>query len=316
MAMNPMQRRATRSFVIGIFLGLMVAVLVAFFFYQKNKQLEADLTAIKAKQSRVMVAADNYESGTVLTEESLVMQEVQTTVPSTEVLSPADFIAVDEETGATLIDEEGHEKQNEIYLKVGVPAGTIITKDMVSIGEKIISKDIRTVEYSMIYLPSHAAAGDYVDIRIQFPEGQDYVVLGKKRIEECTDKTIWIKQSEEEILTLNNAIIDSYLAEGSKLYATLYTEPGLQEPAQQTYPVSDQVKALMETSPNILAEAKKALNERYNEVFSRSREDVIENALGDPEDRAGNVSSGISAEISALQDARKEYITSMGGSLN
>ena len=115
---------------------------------------------------------------------------------------------------------------------------------------------------------------------------------------------------------MNNAIIDSYLAEGSKLYATLYTEPGMQEPAQQTYPVSDQVKALMETSPNILAEAKKALNERYNEIFSRSREDVIENALGDPEDRAGNVSSGISAEISALQDARKEYITSMGGSLN
>ena len=65
MAMNPMQRRATRSFIIGIFLGLMVAVLVAFFFYQKNKQLEADLTAIKAKQSKVMVAADNYESGTV-----------------------------------------------------------------------------------------------------------------------------------------------------------------------------------------------------------------------------------------------------------
>jgi hypothetical protein len=100
------------------------------------------------------------------------------------------------------------------------------------------------------------------------------------------------------------------------LYATLYTEPGIQEVAQQTYPVSDQVKALMETSPNILAEAKKALNDRYNEVFARSREDVIENALGDPEDRAGNVSSGISAEITALQDARKEYITSMGGSLN
>jgi Flp pilus assembly protein CpaB len=134
MAMNPMQRRATRSFVIGIFLGLMVAVVVAFLFYQKNKQLEADLTAIKAKQSKVMVAADNYESGALLTEDSLVMQEVQTTVPASEVLTAADFIMVDEETGATLIDEEGREKQNEIYLKVGVPAGTIITKDMVSIG--------------------------------------------------------------------------------------------------------------------------------------------------------------------------------------
>jgi hypothetical protein len=69
----------------------MVAVLVAFFFYQKNKQLEADLTAIKAKQSKVMVAADNYESGTVLTEESLVMQEVQTTKDDNQDLMIADY---------------------------------------------------------------------------------------------------------------------------------------------------------------------------------------------------------------------------------
>ncbi len=314
MAMNPMQRRATRSFVIGLVLGLMAAAAVAFFFHQQVKKLETELASIKKLQSTAYVAATDLESGAIITTEDITSQQVQTTVLPTEMIQLTDFDLTDEE--GNLIektDKDGNPVQKEVMVKVNIPAGTIITKDMLAMGEKIVSKDVRMVEYSMINLPSEALEGDYVDIRLQFPEGQDYVVLGKKKIEKCTDTTIWIKQSEDELLTLNNAIIDSYLAEGSKLYATKYTEPGIQEAAQQTYPVSREVLELMDKNPNILEEAKKALADRYNgNDMVATRNNVINPSLGDPEERASAVSSGISAEISSLQNARKDYLTQMG----
>ena len=314
MAMNPMQRRATRSFVIGLVLGLMAAAAVAFFFHQQVKKLETELASIKKLQSTAYVAAADLESGAIITTEDITSQQVQTTVLPTEMIQLTDFDLTDEE--GNLIektDKDGNPVQKEVMVKVNIPAGTIITKDMLAMGEKIVTKDVRMVEYSMINLPSEALEGDYVDIRLQFPEGQDYVVLGKKKIEKCTDTTIWIKQSEDELLTLNNAIIDSYLAEGSKLYATKYTEPGIQDAAQQTYPVSREVLELMDKNPNILEEAKKALADRYNgNDMVATRNNVINPSLGDPEDRASAVSSGISAEISSLQNARKDYLTQMG----
>lgn len=305
MAMNPMQRRATRSFVIGFVIGIMIAVAVAFFFYQQVKQLKAELAEVISKQSTAPVAVGTLESGKVLNyAEDLMMSQVQTTVPKEDMLTENDF---------SIIDENGNLIEQEVTLKVTVPAGTIITKDMVAIGEKVVSDDIRTVEYSMINLPSEVLDGDYIDIRLLFPGGQDYVILGKKKVEKCTDTTIWIKQTEEEIMTLNNAIIDSYLAEGSKLYATRYTEPGIQKAAQQTYPVSNEVLDLIRQSPNIVTEAKNALAERYNSArMQENRDNVVNPALGDPDDRSSSVSSGISAEISSLQDARKEYLESMG----
>lgn len=305
MAMNPMQRRATRSFVIGFVIGIMIAVAVAFFFYQQVKQLKAELAEVISKQSTAPVAVGTLESGKVLNyAEDLMMSQVQTTVPKEDMLTENDF---------SIIDENGNLIEQEVTLKVTVPSGTIITKDMVAIGEKVVSDDIRTVEYSMINLPSEVLDGDYIDIRLLFPGGQDYVILGKKKVEKCTDTTVWIKQTEEEIMTLNNAIIDSYLAEGSKLYATRYTEPGIQKAAQQTYPVSNEVLDLIRQSPNIVTEAKNALAERYNSArMQENRDNVVNPALGDPEDRSSSVSSGISAEISSLQDARKEYLESMG----
>ena len=225
MAMNPMQRRATRSFIIGIFLGLLAAVLVAFFFHQQVKKLEDELAKIKALQSTVYVAAGDLESGAVLSSTDLETAQVQTTVPDDQILTAADFELTDSEGNPIeKFDKDNNPIEKEITMKVTVPAGTIVTKDMVAMGEKVVSNDVRTVEYSMINLPSEVLDGDYIDIRLLFPEGQDYVVLGKKKVEKCTDTTIWIKQNEEELMTLNSAIIDSYLAEGSKLYATKYTK--------------------------------------------------------------------------------------------
>ena len=58
-------------------------------------------------------------------------------------------------------------------LKVNVPAGTIVTKDMIVDTEDPVTGTDRIQEYNMILLPSHLKNGDYVDIRMTLTNGQD-----------------------------------------------------------------------------------------------------------------------------------------------
>ena len=66
-------------------------------------------------------------------------------------------------------------------MKIAVPSGTIVTKDMIQDSTDLLSDTQRIQEYNMILLPSHLKNGDYVDIRLSLPNGQDYIVLSKKK---------------------------------------------------------------------------------------------------------------------------------------
>ena len=47
-----------------------------------------------------------------------------------------------------------------------------------------------------------------------------------------------IELSEDEILAMSCAIVEAYRINGSKLYATKYVEPGMQDAAIPTYPIN------------------------------------------------------------------------------
>lgn len=89
---------------------------------------------------------------------------------------------------------------------------------------EIVAADIRSQEVNTVLMPTDLNTDDYVDIRIMFPNGTDYVVLAQKKIENIVGSTFWMNISEDERLLLNSAIVDSYLNQGSKLYATKYTD--------------------------------------------------------------------------------------------
>ena len=120
---------------------------------------------------------------------------------------------------------------------------------------------------------------------------------------------------EEEILTLGNAIVESYTAEGTKLYATTYSEPGLQAAATPTYAVSEEVLSLINTNPNIREEARNGLWRRYNEQNQgEQRVGHINAALAPYEDnRAGTVETGIQEEITNLQSAWETFVEELDG---
>lgn len=89
---------------------------------------------------------------------------------------------------------------------------------------EIVAADVRSQEVNTVLMPTDLNIGDYVDIRIMFPNGTDYVVLAQKKIENIVGTTFWMDLAEDERLLLNSATVDSYLNQGSKLYATKYTD--------------------------------------------------------------------------------------------
>ena len=110
--------------------------------------------------------------------------------------------------------------------KYSIAANVPVTDDMLTVD--IISSDVRSQEINSIVMPSDLVEGECVDIRIMFPNGTDYIVLAQKIVKKIENATMWLELSEDERLLLNSAIVDSYLNEGTKLYATKYVDQDAQ----------------------------------------------------------------------------------------
>lgn len=94
--------------------------------------------------------------------------------------------------------------------------------------DKLVSQDTRIQEISSVFLPIDLVENDYIDIRIMFPSGVEYIVLSQKQVQKIYGSVIWMDMTEEEVLMLNSAMVDSYLTEGAKLYAVRYADPTTQ----------------------------------------------------------------------------------------
>ena len=212
---------------------------------------------------------------------------------------------------ATKIDKDGNEIKKKMIMKIAVPAGTIVTRDMLVEQENQTTDTTRVQEYNMIVLPSQLVNGDYIDIRLSLPNGQDYVVLSKKLVLGTNETSIWLQLNEEEILTLSNAIVEAYTIVGSKLYAIQYVEPGLQAEIIPTYTVSGEVLALINSDPNIKEEARNNLWSRY---VAENRTNYFESALAENKENQGSlVSAGNSSEVEIIKSARQEFVESLEG---
>ncbi len=113
-----------------------------------------------------------------------------------------------------------------------IPANIPITQSMVT--TEIVASDVREQELNMVVMPSDLSSGEFVDVRIMYPNGTDYIVLAAKQVKKVTESTMWVDISEDERLLLNGAIVDSYVNQGSKLYATKYIDAATQKTGSKT----------------------------------------------------------------------------------
>lgn len=168
--------------------------------------------------------------------------------------------------------------------KIELKKGTAITTEMVY-EDTPAPPDLRNRELQVVLLPSSLVKGDIIDVRIQFPTGQDYVLLSKKKVERLNAATLWITMTEEEILSLSSAIVDAYLHKAS-IYALTYVEPQFQTAAIATYPANSEVLKLLESDPNIVRRAEQELSRQVRSSLESSLASVTAPSKGVEQDVA------------------------------
>lgn len=316
MAMNPMQRKANNSFLLGILITLLITgLIIAFLIFQLsnlNKQMQEE----EAKLKQVYVLNTDIMSGQVITSDMLEMKTIDGSAIPANAITPVDVdnkgTVVDESTGNVI-------RKLDVVTKIDLKSGTILTSEMIATADEL-SSDLRRQEYNVVQFPSQLQTGDFIDIRLRLPSGEDYIVVSHKEVEipvvdgVDSENTMIIKMNEVETLTMSSAIIEAYIAEGSYLYATRYVDAGMQEAATPTYLPSDSVINLMNKDPNCANEAKQELFKRNNDSSYKS---AVRNPINDElnqnsEDAQDNIISSVEEELKAAQEERQKYLESLG----
>ena len=201
-----------------------------------------------------------------------------------------------------------------IVATIDIPKGTVITEKMLALKSEAvtdtnsINSTYRLVEYSMIMLPTELQKGDTIDVRISYPNGQDFIVAAKKVVEKSDSTSIWLKLREDEILKMNSAIIESYSVEGAKLYAVNYTQPGIQAAANSNYPVSDKVYELLVQDPNIASAIQQQYRSAINNhtLIRRPINEILQ--ASQTEELRSRISSAVQKEIKDRAEKRQTFI--------
>ena len=356
MASNPMQRQARNYFLLGMVITLLIAGAVVALLFMQMKKVQEENKIMKNSMISVAVLNQDVKSGDILTETMFTQVQTKSNAVPSDYINPNILISAyslytkdgvkitsdysdgsqhlylngdksaevfkDEVTGRYYVVKNNNKEYIEtakapVIAKVDAKANTIISQALVARSNEIYTDDVRQQEYNTIVLPIDLTTGDYVDIRMQLPNGQDFIVISKKRVnipdvngEYLTD-TIQMNMSEDEILSLSCAIVEAYKIDGTKLYATKYTDAGIQQSSNPTYVVNNEVARLMDSDSNIVDKAKNALYARYNSNNLKSmREQYINGTLSQSGNEDGYKTKA-QESITSTKESRQKYLQSL-----
>ena len=184
------------------------------------------------------VLTKDVAAGEALTADMFQVQRVQSTEDLSAAESPAE---------ADLLGKR---------LKVSLTKGAALSADVLYEGAPV-ADDERRVELREVELPKTLREDEYVDVRIVFPNGEDYLVVGHKRVyriirdDEGEVLALQLRLLEEELLRYQAACVDTKTYRDTRLYAVQYTGE-YQVAAQAYYPVNREVFRLLQWDPNIV----------------------------------------------------------------
>lgn len=278
--------KTTRTILLIVCLALIASFVVIGLFKKKyDGTLEKSdklSNQISMNSRTVYVATTDISTGEQLVDGVNVAQQ--------EMLNGMDesLFATEEDLGyAALID---------------IPTGSAVQKNMVA--QQEITDDERIVEISSVNLTTTQKSNDVVDIRILFPDGEDYILLSKQTIKNLNGVTFNLSLTEDEILTLNSAIVDAYTY-GAKLYTTKYISSQIQQDAIPYYPVKQETLDLISSDPNIVEVASETLN-------AQARQNLNERMALLSDGELGTVDFGQELEVTTpTESAYDETIDSM-----
>ncbi|MDD1505220.1 hypothetical protein PVA17_21090 [Lysinibacillus sp. CNPSo 3705] len=223
--------------------------------YNKVQEHEIALKQeYKGKMEALQSVADQSENALALN------RKVEKGEQITEAMLEPVYVPKGAAAGDRILNNTFEAGDTPYFAKTDLTANTILTESIVY-AEEMITNDIREGEYSFIELPSKLQVDKYVDIRIQFPSGDDFVLFAKKKVKDVQGVTMWVDVDEGEIMTMSSAIVDAYVS-GAKIYAMPYVDEHMQQNSEMTYPVKLNVKELIQKDPNIVNIAKLNLEQQ------------------------------------------------------
>ena len=260
MPSNPIQRKTRNAFLLGMLIMLIIAVAVIAILYFT---VFADMfinTSGTGQSAYAYKLTSTVKSGAVV--EAAKVEKVKVAINNL----PADYIV-----DATPII------QGKYKSKIDLQAGTILSGSLLY-EDDTVANSTRLIEYNMLTLPSTLKVGDYIDVRFTMPSGQNYIVLSKKQVMNLNNTTVTLHLTEDEILMMSGAIIESYIIKASNLHVVQYVEAGLQESSTPTYSVNADVYQL------IMSNSQKGINiEDYSKInasYNTNLRSIIEKELG------------------------------------
>lgn len=208
MMIGPMKKK---MITVGVVSFILPTVLLAVLFGVYSSSKKAEIEKLKKETAVVMryVFSGDMPVDHVITTKDIKVVGVK------EMSAPQD--SFDDASAGVIVGRK---------LKIPAFDKTIITENMFYKEEDHITTDTRKKEFNMINLPSDLVEGDFIDIRILFPTGEDYLVVVGKEVKQmgtnAESNSIFLELTEEEMVKLSGAIIESYISDSVNLYAVKY----------------------------------------------------------------------------------------------
>lgn len=134
-------------------------------------------------------------------------------------------------------------------VKIGCTEGTIISQSIVM--PEPLKANERELDIVLDEVPIALKEGAYVDIRVSFPLGQDYIAMSRKKVIGIYNNVLKLIVDQKDIYTYESMKTDAAIYVATKLYAVKYVEPGIQSAAVTYYPVSREIMETMLLDENI-----------------------------------------------------------------
>lgn len=235
-------RQMRKKIIIAIIVTLLLTATVAFIASHliiKGKDERIQELQAQAVDTKCLAFASDLEADSVITQADIIEVDIKLTSISSGTYkvingnsaSAMHYIAYEDENGNLQKSEITINREELVgrVIKSNVSKNTLIQDSLLYAKGEEPTKDERIQEFNFLQIPSDLVENDYVDIRIQFPTGEDYSVLIGKKIEKIAgENTIFVKLNEEEIMAMGSAIIEAYMQKGVRLYANKYTDPATQ----------------------------------------------------------------------------------------
>ena len=198
---------------------------------EKDERIQDLQAFMDSNRHSVYIATRDIQAGEILKEDMVLLKDIIIEAEIDTYLNQSQF-------GGTVL--------------VNIPMGTPLTQELISLKE--VTNDMRLLEFTTVKLMADVKERDFIDIRIQFANGEDYLVLSKKKVSSlskdhgkfCTYVT------EEERMRMTSALTDAYTYPGTKIYTTLFVESVLQSEMKPNYPIREAVSEIMKKSKDMI----------------------------------------------------------------